>query len=1124
MNCFFIKMSNNTSELSKIKEYGSIWYFKERSLIKEKPLHKCLEESARKGHKLILSRQNKLGRVYGSYRSPIEMLKNIGMRNVYMYEILPGNLPRYLYADIEWIEDGRSGLNVKNSADVVMEAFNSAVKIGLMFAFNKQIEESNILMTIASGKCKQSYHYKLNNVIFLNQESQLTFWTWFLSEIITNPSQEVLNKYPELEKYTESFYWSQIGNAGKITKMILDMSVYGNNQAYKMLGQSKYGSDRVQLVHKGSNDICQHMVGVYDDLNKSYLVSTEHLAMTTKKTFIGRRNGNNLKSFGELTQVLIKPRISIAIPEKQLNDVGYYLQFIPNNGECEQHWMIWCAIGMSCHQESNGTDKYLQTWIDWSKEARISKVNIELTCRKQWRSFRVRNDGYKISTLKYLARLCQPLLDMNDKSMLINQITSQGDRIIPKKYSEQYCRSFNEILDSHCNVLIIQAYMGRGKTTQIFKYLEKVLIENPDARILYLSPRQIFAENITGELNQKVLNGKYDFHCYTKIKKNHSTYDQIIMQMESLWKLDDNFKSYDVVVMDESESCLKQFSSESTMDKVLGKVTAMFEKIIKTANKIIAADAFISTRTIDFLLDLRKKEEIHFQINEYKELDKKAIQIAGKKLFFEKIIVELKKGKKIFLVCATKSKMEWFEENLLKPWLNSKEGPKNFKYKAYHSDNDDSYTNDIGNVNQCWGECQLIMTTPRITVGINFDLPNIFDYGFIYGSCYSCSPRDIFQTHLRVRHLKENTIYFYTDNFYRFKLSSNVICKRSELEAFFVQKRDQLSSFEKLIFTDLKLKKIQLINKNETKAEPPVKLQTIPYWLKQIHIHNTLEDNLTRCYYKHFFYYYLRQCGYNDIFNVKPLKQESAMKSEKYYYSEIDDIGDYEAETIKERMKFHEATFQDKLRFTKFVFKSYLKSDLSENQYEILYNYYYSDPYDRMKFMNLLIEWKTNQGLRKIREQLIKDIDGNHYAEMVNCSSQKNCSIKEIFLSLGVKNSLDTTTRILEEIFIKASELILSNEKKIRTIWGLNKEQENHQTPFKLLNLILKKWGFSQLVKRRVRKRSGKKFIDLPPIYQLELVSKDSCEIPDGEQLFELFKQKQSSELLINVNYLEEDE
>jgi hypothetical protein len=105
--------------------------------------------------------------------------------------------------------------------------------------------------------------------------------------------------------------------------------------------------------------------------------------------------------------------------------------------------------------------------------------------------------------------------------------------------------------------------------------------------------------------------------------------------------------------------------------------------------------------------------------------------------------------------------------------------------------------------------------------------------------------------------------------------------------------------------------------------------------------------------------------------------------------------------------------------------------------------------------------------------------------------------------------------------------MVYSNNKEVNLSENDNKtdiQMEYQQKIFKLINLILKKWGFSQLTKKRVQKRSGNKRIDLPPIYQLELIYKDNCEIPDGEQLFESLKQNCFCDLLIGVNYLEEDE
>ena len=44
---------------------------------------------------------------------------------------------------------------------------------------------------------------------------------------------------------------------------------------------------------------------------------------------------------------------------------------------------------------------------------------------------------------------------------------------------------------------------------------------------------------------------------------------------------------------------------------------------------------------------------------------------------------------------------------------------------------------------------------------MNFDLRDVFDQLFVYGSSHSCCVRDTFQGTLRVRHIKEDVMYAY---------------------------------------------------------------------------------------------------------------------------------------------------------------------------------------------------------------------------------------------------------------------------------------------------------------------------------------------------------------------------
>ena len=103
-----------------------------------------------------------------------------------------------------------------------------------------------------------------------------------------------------------------------------------------------------------------------------------------------------------------------------------------------------------------------------------------------------------------------------------------------------------------------------------------------------ISSRKSFATFICQELNIK----NY-IECEAPYKE-----DKICIQLESIHKIDDY--EYDLVLLDEIESILKQFAS-ITMDSRYKEVFNMLDLILKHSNKIICADAFISLRSIQFI-------------------------------------------------------------------------------------------------------------------------------------------------------------------------------------------------------------------------------------------------------------------------------------------------------------------------------------------------------------------------------------------------------------------------------------------------------------------------------------------------------------------------------------------
>lgn len=118
-------------------------------------------------------------------------------------------------------------------------------------------------------------------------------------------------------------------------------------------------------------------------------------------------------------------------------------------------------------------------------------------------------------------------------------------------------------------------------------------MEKPKS-VLILSSRLPFTQN---DLNLRLVENGIIFQSYKGLEKlNEAPY--LVVQMESLYKIEGN-PTYDILLIDESEACLKQFNSKQ-MD-VLWKNLNKFKQIFISAKKKVVLDAFMSNRTIDFV-------------------------------------------------------------------------------------------------------------------------------------------------------------------------------------------------------------------------------------------------------------------------------------------------------------------------------------------------------------------------------------------------------------------------------------------------------------------------------------------------------------------------------------------
>ena len=248
-------------------------------------------------------------------------------------------------------------------------------------------------------------------------------------------------------------------------------------------------------------------------------------------------------------------------------------------------------------------------------------------------TFKVEGNTYGIEHLKKLARICNPekLKDLVKTDLYeYFELDYQNTNLI-----EDTAKFVNyELMKNEDKFQCLLAYLGKGKTTAIKSFLndyfkdivnevkntknddilrstakapktskaiikskkpvkvvnENVVEQKNRGGILFISPRKSFSNFIEGEFQE------FNIENYQKVK-NVNECKNLVIQIESLHKLNRN--SFDIVILDECESVLKQFSS-STMSKPIDVFNSL-QAQLSCAKKVIFADAFFTNRSLNYV-------------------------------------------------------------------------------------------------------------------------------------------------------------------------------------------------------------------------------------------------------------------------------------------------------------------------------------------------------------------------------------------------------------------------------------------------------------------------------------------------------------------------------------------
>lgn len=597
------------------------------------------------------------------------------------------------------------------------------------------------------------------------------------------------------------------------------------------------------------------------------------------------------------------------------------------------------------------------------------------------------------------------------------------------------------------NVVLLHSFLGTAKTTCIKQVTD--YYKSKDASILVLSPRKFFAKSISTTLK---------IPCYLDLNV-HEMYNShnLVISMESLWKIEN--RVYDLIIIDESESCLNQLHS-STMESS-GKINAItslkvFENLIKKSERVICADAFMSRRTVNLFKNLSMDYTIIE--NKYKPASKKAIEIPmlkkGRKYslmpLYKKLLTLLKKGKKVIFYVGSKKKLKECEMFL-------QEHLPDLKCKYYCGDDDDaSSKKDFENVNECWSKYQFIATTTVITVGISFTEKH-FNHVFIYGIAGGPLIRDIFQAHYRARDIDGN-IYFSINPFH--------INKRMSSEIDIMNRFQNIKIYREMLAYDLK-----------------VEISEEKKWLIENYIYSTLEASLGAQHYRALFFKYLEFCNYSFVTkDVAPENFEIEIKEwNKDSFDEIKTIDSEEAKLITIKINKCEATEQEKLIMVKYTFlkhfSPFIKLNLEyQNTIRNLFNEIYVKGNKKMLIWlkNIQKEKRKHVELAYLRQDLMENIS-------VDNDLLKLDYIVKLCKKLEIENTFQE-----KEINIDSIDGV-QLQKDMNTMFGIKNQSKNDGSSHKqiIFNLksILKDWSGSTLERHKNQKMVNKVRRDVSTFY-----------------------------------------
>jgi len=674
---------------------------------------------------------------------------------------------------------------------------------------------------------------------------------------------------------------------------------------------------------------------------------------------------------------------------------------------------------------------YLDTFDNWKKVGYMVKhLNNSYECFKLFDKYCKMVENYKTDPNNNNRKLfynpnyninfdenavllkCQYLDPKKFKMTLQYIFKSKYEDIIehfhkPFIFDENDIKIFEDWFNLY-KILGIKSPYGTGKT-YCFKQLIKIY--NPK-KILFITYRQSLAHSFSLDLKND-----FNFVNYLDEDIDLKNAERVIIQLDSLNKLinkvdfltqNDGTPYYDLVILDEIEGLLNHLSFNKINQF---KIHNILIKILNKSNKILALDGDLNDRSYDFLTTIKKDISFKFYTNDFKGISKNFIFSQNIAYFDNLINIDINNNKKIVIVCMTKTESDKYYDLY-------KDKKKVILHNSFEKNKE-----ILRDVNNNWSKCDILIYSPSVESGVDFNIKNYFYKCYATLSNSSTSYRAFFQMLNRVRFFENNDI--------NCLLSNNLT---TEINNILVR------------FDEMRLTKWRDIELNN---------------LTTVLIHNDVERYNSNKYFICCIVNTLKNKGHTYSFlKDKPKEKEKLEQTEKIKLLIInaEDITEDEYINFKyKRQNNEDLTRDENFKMTKYIYKSIFKTEnidmefmnLHYNKFHIVKNY------------NLLI----NDNKKPLEK-----------TEYLNQFNYKKCDkIKELIHIMGydVINKKLVKTIDLNYSKIKNELLDFLNTKNTKFIFDNNRDIKNNNIMM-ILNEYINNYGLT-LKNKTFRKRDGEK-------------------------------------------------